>query len=128
MTFLPLRTCVRLPPPPPPPPHHLTIIAHHHLRLHIRRLSPPTEQHRSRPYGKASIRRASLSPGGPPPPPPEQDDDSSSSTGFQAALFHGQDGVRIFFAVLFWMALFFWACTWDGRDGGRPNKGSQFRR
>lgn len=37
-----------------------------------------------------------------------------------------QDRVQIFFAVLFWMSLFFWASAWDGRN--RPNKGSRFRR
>ncbi|KAG5016332.1 hypothetical protein AAZX31_08G209400 [Glycine max] len=37
-----------------------------------------------------------------------------------------QDRIQIFFAVLFWMSLFFWASAWDGRN--RPDKGSRFRR
>lgn len=39
-----------------------------------------------------------------------------------------QDTLRIFFAVLFWMSLFFWSSIWDGGNGGRPNKPSQFRK
>ncbi|RVW84405.1 hypothetical protein CK203_040657 [Vitis vinifera] len=39
-----------------------------------------------------------------------------------------QDSIQIFFAVLFWLSLFFWASAWDGRNGGRPNKGSRLRR
>ncbi|GAB2293622.1 hypothetical protein Dimus_027835 [Dionaea muscipula] len=39
-----------------------------------------------------------------------------------------QEGMRIFFAVLFWLSLFFWASAWDGRDNGRKSKGNRFKR
>lgn len=39
-----------------------------------------------------------------------------------------QDAVRIFFAVFFWMSLFFWSCIWDGNNSGRPGKGPRIRR
>ncbi|KAK9098743.1 hypothetical protein Syun_025788 [Stephania yunnanensis] len=56
----------------------------------------------------------------PPPPPPPK--------GLDVPLSKIQDRVLIFFAVLFWMSLFFWACAWDGRSGNRPSKRSRFRR
>ncbi|KAE8718439.1 hypothetical protein F3Y22_tig00110013pilonHSYRG00194 [Hibiscus syriacus] len=37
-----------------------------------------------------------------------------------------QDRARIFFAVLFWMSLFFRYSAWDGRNSGKPNEGSRF--
>jgi len=46
--------------------------------------------------------------------------------GVAASLSKFQDRVQIFFAVLFWMTLFFWASAWDGRN--RPNNGSKFRK
>ncbi|CAN6442382.1 unnamed protein product [Victoria cruziana] len=39
-----------------------------------------------------------------------------------------QDRARIFFAVFFWMSLFFWACAWDGRNNGPPKSRPWFRR
>ncbi|KAH6771872.1 hypothetical protein C2S52_005403 [Perilla frutescens var. hirtella] len=39
-----------------------------------------------------------------------------------------KDTLQIFFAVLFWMSLFFWSCTWDRGNSGRPNKGPRFRK
>lgn len=39
-----------------------------------------------------------------------------------------KDTLQIFFAVLFWMSLFFWSCAWDRGNNGRPNKGSRFRK
>ncbi|KAL3840975.1 hypothetical protein ACJIZ3_025566 [Penstemon smallii] len=50
------------------------------------------------------------------------------SSGVVATFTKFQDTLQIFFAVLFWMSLFFWSCAWDGRDDGRPNKGSRFRK
>ncbi|XP_024182011.1 uncharacterized protein LOC112187453 [Rosa chinensis] len=61
---------------------------------------------------------------GPPQPPPESD--QTQLSGLAGSLSQFQDKVHIFFAVLFWMSLFFWASVWDDRD--RPNKGSRFRR
>ncbi|MBA0870593.1 hypothetical protein Goshw_014564, partial [Gossypium schwendimanii] len=49
-------------------------------------------------------------------------------TGLEGKLSRFQDRARIFFAVLFWMSLFFWSSSWDGRNTGKPNKGSRFRR
>ncbi|CAI9113987.1 OLC1v1037447C1 [Oldenlandia corymbosa var. corymbosa] len=69
------------------------------------------------------------SPGSPSPPeldPPPGD--SRDSSGIMSRFSKMQDAVRIFFAVLFWMSLFFWSCVWDGGNNGRPNKGSQFRK
>ncbi|XP_058113358.1 uncharacterized protein LOC131256503 [Magnolia sinica] len=65
---------------------------------------------------------------GPPSPEPEDPLGKDPTTGLEANLYKIQDGVQIFFAVLFWMSLFFWASAWDGSDSGRPNKGSRFRR
>ncbi|KAL6134320.1 hypothetical protein ACLB2K_066552 [Fragaria x ananassa] len=61
---------------------------------------------------------------GPPLPSPESD--QNQLTGLAGSLSEFQDKVHIFFAVLFWMSLFFWASVWDNKD--RPNKGSRFRR
>lgn len=47
-------------------------------------------------------------------------------TGLAASFSKFQDKVQIFFAVLFWMSLFFWASVWDERS--RPDKGSRFRK
>ncbi|KOM27296.1 uncharacterized protein LOC124829316 isoform X1 [Vigna umbellata] len=64
------------------------------------------------------------SPGSPLPP---SDNNSSNLKGADvgASLSKIQDRIQIFFAVLFWLSLFFWASAWDGRN--RPNKGSRFR-
>ncbi|KAE7997330.1 hypothetical protein FH972_001975 [Carpinus fangiana] len=66
------------------------------------------------------------SPGPPPDSDPRPPNDPVSRTGLAASLSKFQDRVQIFFAVLFWMSLFFWASAWDGRS--RPNKGSRFRK
>ncbi|RVW32237.1 hypothetical protein CK203_080063 [Vitis vinifera] len=67
-----------------------------------------------------------------PTPPPESDpppqNDPVPLTGLVATFSRFQDSIQIFFAVLFWLSLFFWASAWDGRNGGRPNKGSRLRR
>ncbi|XP_077229348.1 uncharacterized protein LOC143862223 [Tasmannia lanceolata] len=67
---------------------------------------------------------------GPPSPKSDEpfDKDPLSTIGLEANFYRIRDGAQIFFAVLFWMSLFFWASAWDGRDNGRPNKGSRFRR
>ncbi|XP_022720904.1 uncharacterized protein LOC111278569 [Durio zibethinus] len=70
--------------------------------------------------------RRSLSAGPGPQSPP--DSDPARPRGFAGKLSRFQDRVQIFFAVLFWMSLFFWSSAWDGRNSGRPNKGSRFRR
>ncbi|KAI3455322.1 hypothetical protein Pfo_011985 [Paulownia fortunei] len=49
-------------------------------------------------------------------------------SGVKATFTRFQDTLQIFFAVLFWMSLFFWSSAWDGGNGGRPNKGSRFRK
>ncbi|EEF44794.1 uncharacterized protein LOC8282331 [Ricinus communis] len=94
-------------------------------------LSVPINIHR--PFLAPRLRlgrlHAALSPQPPnsqPDPPPPEDD----RKGIAATFTRFQDRVQIFFAVLFWMSLFFWASAWDGRNrgGSRPNKGSRFRR
>ncbi|ESW07745.1 hypothetical protein PHAVU_010G155500 [Phaseolus vulgaris] len=63
---------------------------------------------------------------GPPLPPSDKDSSHLKGTDVGASLSKIQDRIQIFFAVLFWLSLFFWASAWDGRN--RPNKGSRFRR
>ncbi|XP_039063761.1 uncharacterized protein LOC120208601 [Hibiscus syriacus] len=62
---------------------------------------------------------------GPPSPP---DSNTPSPPGFVGKLFVFQDQVWIFFAVLFWMSLFFWSPASDGGNSSRPDKGSRFIR
>ncbi|XP_015947677.1 uncharacterized protein LOC107472687 isoform X2 [Arachis duranensis] len=60
---------------------------------------------------------------GPPPAPgtdPPPGNDSGMLRDLAASLSKIQDRAQIFFAVLFWVSLFFWASAWDGRN--RPNK------
>ncbi|KAL4290260.1 hypothetical protein GQ457_14G005460 [Hibiscus cannabinus] len=64
-----------------------------------------------------------ISAGPRPPSPPDSD-----PPGFVGKLSRFQDRAQIFFAVLFWMSLFFWYSAWDGRNSDKPNKGSRFRR
>ncbi|XP_039783869.1 uncharacterized protein LOC120650710 [Panicum virgatum] len=53
------------------------------------------------------------------PPPP---------SGWQERLSRLQDRVRIFFAVLFWMSLFFWGSAWDGSNNSGGKKRQRFRK
>ncbi|XP_052176290.1 uncharacterized protein LOC127790713 [Diospyros lotus] len=93
--------------------------------FHNRRFFPSFASNPSACLGRSPA----ASPGRPPPPPPESDPPTgnhpSPSAGSSATF---QDTVRIFFAVLFWMSLFFWSSIWDGRNNGRRGKGSRFRR
>ncbi|KAL0397109.1 UNVERIFIED_CONTAM: hypothetical protein Scaly_0159300 [Sesamum calycinum] len=52
-------------------------------------------------------------------PPPKKH--PLPSPGVLALFSRFQDTLQIFFAVLFWMALFFWSCAWDWENRGRPN-------
>ncbi|XP_029129290.1 uncharacterized protein LOC114914921 [Cajanus cajan] len=63
---------------------------------------------------------------GPPLPPSGNDSKHLKGADVATSLSNIQDRIQIFFAVLFWMSLFFWASAWDGRN--RPNKGSGFRK
>ncbi|KAK7381582.1 hypothetical protein VNO80_00128 [Phaseolus coccineus] len=80
-------------------------------------------------FSSALLRRLppcrAASPGSP-LPPSDKDSSHLKGTDVGASLSKIQDRVQIFFAVLFWLSLFFWASAWDGRN--RPNKGSRFRR
>lgn len=49
-------------------------------------------------------------------------------TGWQERLSRLQDRIRIFFAVLFWMALFFWGSAWDGNNNSGGTKRQRFRK
>ncbi|XP_059641433.1 uncharacterized protein LOC132283504 [Cornus florida] len=91
--------------------------------------------HRSFPIFPSNLnawsgRCRATSPGPPPPPLPDPPTgkDPTPSPGPAATLGRLQDTLQIFFAVLFWMSLFFWASAWDGKNTGKPNKGSRFRR
>ncbi|RLN43142.1 uncharacterized protein C2845_PM01G39190 [Panicum miliaceum] len=53
------------------------------------------------------------------PPPP---------SGWQERLSRLQDRARIFFAVLFWMSLFFWGSAWDGSNNSGGKKRQRFRK
>ncbi|XP_010535139.1 PREDICTED: uncharacterized protein LOC104810506 [Tarenaya hassleriana] len=64
------------------------------------------------------------SPPGPEPPPPRN---TNELAGFVRSISRIQDRVRIFFAVLFWMSLFFWASASDGKGKGKSKKGSHFK-
>lgn len=52
----------------------------------------------------------------------------SLETAMEAKMNRARDGVQIFFAVLFWMSLFFWASVWDSDDNKRSRKGGWFKR
>ncbi|XP_048529723.1 uncharacterized protein LOC125508946 [Triticum urartu] len=60
-----------------------------------------------------------LPPSSEPPPPSPQD--------WQERLSRLQDTLRIFFAVLFWMSLFFWGSAWGGSNNSGGKKGQRFR-
>ncbi|KAL7162293.1 hypothetical protein ACSBR2_042718 [Camellia fascicularis] len=105
-----------------PPLRLLSHQNHLPLTIHLHRSSPNPHRFPGR--------CLAASPGGPPPPQPDPPtgDDPTPSESPTATLSSLQDTMQIFFAVLFWMSLFFWASAWDGRNNGRPGKGSRFRR
>ncbi|XP_020675138.1 uncharacterized protein LOC110094285 [Dendrobium catenatum] len=55
----------------------------------------------------------------PPPSQPSSEEDKNFFSGLQAMFSKAEDSLRIFFAVLFWMSLFFWGSAWEGRDDDR---------
>ncbi|XP_038899182.1 uncharacterized protein LOC120086544 [Benincasa hispida] len=89
---------------------------------HRRRLSPLLLSSDS--CHKSAVCSAAVRPPPDSDPPPEED--PIRLKGFPAILSKFRDRVQIFFAVLFWMSLFFWTSALDGKN--RPNKGSRFRR
>ncbi|KAG6593392.1 hypothetical protein SDJN02_12237, partial [Cucurbita argyrosperma subsp. argyrosperma] len=78
----------------------------------------------SNPCAKSAVCTAAVRP--PPDSDPPPDEDPIRLKGFPAIFSKFGDRVQIFFAVLFWMSLFFWTSALDGKN--RPNKGSRFRR
>eukprot|EP00268_Persea_americana_P042051 TRINITY_DN4204_c0_g1_i1.p1 TRINITY_DN4204_c0_g1~~TRINITY_DN4204_c0_g1_i1.p1 ORF type:complete len:132 (-),score=18.21 TRINITY_DN4204_c0_g1_i1:178-573(-) len=112
------------PPSTPPPPSPNPAKSSSHLRPSFSCL-PPSPRTCSRP-------RHVTCASGRPSPVPEDPLGKDSTTGFDLGLevtfYRIRDGMQIFFSVLFWMSIFFWACAWDGRDNTRPRKGSRFRR
>ncbi|KAL1551390.1 hypothetical protein AAHA92_19241 [Salvia divinorum] len=64
---------------------------------------------------------------GPTPEPPSEKHLSPIS-GVTTTFTRFQDTLRIVFAVLFWMSLFFWSSIWDRGSGGSPNKRSRFKK
>ncbi|KAI3920363.1 hypothetical protein MKX01_000702 [Papaver californicum] len=63
-----------------------------------------------------------------PPSPKSDGEDIVPILGIDETLSKFQHRTQIFFAVLFWMSLFFWACATDGNDDGGSSKRSGFRR
>ncbi|KAI8529453.1 hypothetical protein RHMOL_Rhmol12G0225900 [Rhododendron molle] len=138
--------------------HHATFPNRNTTNSNNRNFLPPIHLHRSPPPSASnSCRCRAVSPGRQPPresePPSGKDPSPSEGTLFLKVLlcsnlfniFSGgflfrvsfgltatfarlQDTVQIFFAVLFWMSLFFWSSVWDGRNNNGPGKGSRFRR
>ncbi|KAF1002723.1 hypothetical protein AG4045_019567 [Apium graveolens] len=63
-----------------------------------------------------------------PPSPPDPDKLPTPPQGVPMTLSRFKDVAQVFVGVLFWMGVFFWASAWDGRDNGKSDKGSRFRR
>ncbi|KAK1364034.1 E3 ubiquitin-protein like [Heracleum sosnowskyi] len=63
-----------------------------------------------------------------PPSPPDPDKIPTPPPGDPMTLSRFKDVAQVFVGVLFWMGVFFWASAWDGRDNGKSDKGSRFRR
>ncbi|KAJ1295102.1 hypothetical protein BS78_01G198100 [Paspalum vaginatum] len=63
------------------------------------------------------------------PSPPSSEPPPPSPHGWQESLSRLQDRARIFFAVLFWMSLFFWGSAWaDGSNNSGGKKRQRFRK
>ncbi|XP_062211422.1 proline-rich receptor-like protein kinase PERK14 [Phragmites australis] len=62
------------------------------------------------------------------PSPPSSEPPPPSPHGWQERLSRLQDRARIFFAVLFWMSLFFWGSAWDGSNNSGGKKRQRFRK
>ncbi|RZC51111.1 hypothetical protein C5167_019537 [Papaver somniferum] len=62
------------------------------------------------------------------PSPKSDGEDIVPVLGIDEILSKFQHRTQIFFAVLFWMSLFFWACATDGNNDGGSSKRSGFRR
>ncbi|XP_066374127.1 uncharacterized protein [Miscanthus floridulus] len=62
------------------------------------------------------------------PSPPSSEPPTPSPHGWQERLSSLQDRVRVFFAVLFWMSLFFWGSAWDGSNNSGGKKRQRFRK
>ncbi|KAI6689945.1 hypothetical protein NL676_026773 [Syzygium grande] len=150
MPILSPPTSLRAPPPPPPPPPSSSVpllssssffpisrspFSAFHFEAN-RASSPPIDLGRPSPPSRLSLatarprlrRRlgAARVPPSPPEPGPPPENGSRRFRSDAASLSRLQDSVQIFFAVLFWMSLFFWASAWDRRN--RPSKGSRSRR
>ncbi|KAI3893476.1 hypothetical protein MKX03_022804 [Papaver bracteatum] len=62
------------------------------------------------------------------PSPKSDGEDIVPVLGIDETLSKFQHRTQIFFAVLFWMSLFFWACATDGNNDGGSSRRSGFRR
>ncbi|KAL1564021.1 hypothetical protein AAHA92_06428 [Salvia divinorum] len=107
---------------PQPPKHYcLTTTTNRFLRFR----SPSSfaiNLHRSFPFFKRNSRfHSCCATSSPSEPPPENQIPPSSGVS-------PKDTLQIFFAVLFWMSLFFWSCAWDRGNSGRSDKGPRFRK
>ncbi|XP_020579521.1 uncharacterized protein LOC110024103 [Phalaenopsis equestris] len=65
------------------------------------------------------VRRPLLTSAGSRPPPSQPSSEANFFSGLRSMFARAEDGLRIFFAVLFWMSLFFWGSAWEGGDDGR---------
>ncbi|KAL9254395.1 hypothetical protein AKJ16_DCAP10963 [Drosera capensis] len=78
-----------------------------------------------------TTRRCRVFPGpteSPPPDPPPANENQGSAAGIGATLSRFKESVQIFFAVFFWLSLFYWSSAWDDKNKGGGNKGNRFRR
>ncbi|RZC50437.1 hypothetical protein C5167_018855 [Papaver somniferum] len=118
------------------PPH--SDFAHHIFRLSSRssaRFSPRTHSSSTSHSHVSFIGRLkpfTLSvrchPNSGTPSPKSDGEDIVPVLGIDETLSKFQHRTQIFFAVLFWMSLFFWACATDGNNDGGSSKRSGFRR
>ncbi|XP_020596016.1 uncharacterized protein LOC110036013 [Phalaenopsis equestris] len=65
------------------------------------------------------VRRSLLTSAASRPPPSQPSSGTNFFSGLRSMFARAEDGLRIFFAVLFWMSLFFWGSAWEGGDDGR---------
>ncbi|GAB2222361.1 hypothetical protein Drorol1_Dr00013577 [Drosera rotundifolia] len=68
------------------------------------------------------------SPSPPQPDPPPANENQRSPAGIGATLSRFKESLQIFFAVFFWLSLFYWSSAWDDKNKGGGNKGNRFRR
>ncbi|XP_047939935.1 uncharacterized protein LOC125198388 isoform X1 [Salvia hispanica] len=105
---------------PSPPKHYVSAITPNHFMSFRSPSSFSNNLHPSFPFFKRNYRfHRCCATNSPSEPPPENQIPPGASP---------KDTLQIFFAVLFWMSLFFWSCAWDRGNSGRSDKGPRFRK